>query len=227
MENSEMHALRKMELAPWIQKATALKEHHRKVGGNQFRHCLATMTILMDYHFIDPILLKAAIVHDLLEDSTRVESEELYMLDDDGPEVIQLVHELTRNSKTLSKNQYLENLLQKGTPQAKIVKLADRISNLTDLHLFVFTEKETEAYLDQTEKFILPMVDKLITSNIPEKQKLMVIEMGKELHDLILIRQMYVKEFIKDESIRIKIRKKLQSISFRSKNQLKQDKKKY
>jgi (p)ppGpp synthase/HD superfamily hydrolase len=149
------------------------------------------------------------------------------MLDDDGPEVIQLVHELTRNSKTLSKNQYLENLLQKGTPQAKIVKLADRISNLTDLHLFVFTEKETEAYLDQTEKFILPMVDKLITSNIPEKQKLMVIEMGKELHDLILIRQMYVKEFIKDESIRIKIRKKLQSISFRSKNQLKQDKKKY
>jgi (p)ppGpp synthase/HD superfamily hydrolase len=225
MENIEMHALRKMELAPWIQKATALKEHHRKVGGNQFRHCLATMTILMDYHFIDPILLKAAIVHDLLEDSTRVESHELSKLDEDGPKVLNLVHELTRNKKNQSKTEYLEFLLQKASPQAKIVKLADRISNLTDLHLFVFTEKETEAYLDQTEKYILPMVDILLSSSIPDKQKLMVTEMGKELHDLILIRQMYVKEFIKDESIRIKIRKKLQSISFRSKNRLKQNKK--
>jgi (p)ppGpp synthase/HD superfamily hydrolase len=215
MENIEMNALRHMELAPWIQKATALIEHHRKVGGNQFRHCLATMTILIDYHFIESILLKAAIVHDLLEDSDKVKPAELADIDDDGPEVLSIVLELTRQKEKESKEAYLSRLLNEGSPAARIVKLADRISNLTDLHLFVFRKKNALIYLEQTEKFILPLVESLLTESLSEFQKKMVVEMGKELHDLILIRKMYVDEFNQYESIRIKIRDKLKSITFR------------
>ena len=215
MENTEMYALRNMELAPWIQKASALIEHHRKVGGNQFRHCLATMTILMDYHLIDSVLLKTAIVHDLLEDSTNVSRQELINLDSDGPEVLELVLELSRDKKTQSKIEYLEKLSMQGSSKAKIVKLADRISNLTDLHLFVFSKDDAEAYIQQTEEYILPMVSSLINEEIPAEQKKMVVEMGKELHDLIVIRRMYVQEFLNYESIRIKIRNKLKSFSLR------------
>ncbi|MBK7214991.1 MAG: HD domain-containing protein [Bacteroidales bacterium] len=216
MENNEMLALKGMELAPWIQKSTTLIEHQRKVGGNQFRHCLATMTILMDYHFIDSVILKTAIVHDLLEDSGKVSAQELADIDKDGPEVVGLVQELTRNKNLESKSEYLLNLLMNGSIKAKIVKLADRISNLTDLHLFVFNEKETESYIHETELYIMPIVDQLLRSGLPEEQKNMVREMGKELKDLIVIRHMYVKEFIRDESIRLKIKKMLQSFAHRN-----------
>lgn len=215
MENQEMHALRHMELAPWIQKATALIEHHRKVGGNQFRHCLATMTILMDYHFIDSVLLKAAIVHDLLEDSNKVTEKELSEIDPDGPMVLKIVKELSRNKLQQSKTEYLENLLRNGSPEARIVKLADRISNLTDLHLFVFSKEDAQSYIEQTEQYILPMVSSLLDEPIPETQKRMVIEMGKELHDLIVIRRLYVIEFNNYESIRLKIKNRLKSLSLR------------
>lgn len=210
-----MHALRHMELAPWIQKATALIEHHRKVGGNQFRHCLATMTILMDYHFIDSVLLKAAIVHDLLEDSNKVTEKELSEIDPDGPMVLKIVKELSRNKLQQSKTEYLENLLRNGSPEARIVKLADRISNLTDLHLFVFSKEDAQSYIEQTEQYILPMVSSLLDEPIPETQKRMVIEMGKELHDLIVIRRLYVIEFNNYESIRLKIKNRLKSLSLR------------
>ncbi len=215
MENQEMNALRHMELAPWIQKATALIEHHRKVGGNQFRHCLATMTILMDYHFIDSVLLKAAIVHDLLEDSTRVTEYELSIIDADGPEVVQVVKELSRNKQLQTKKEYLEFLLRSGSAQARIVKLADRISNLTDLHLFVFSKENAQSYIEQTELYILPMVSSLLDEPLTDYQKNMVIEMGKELHDLIVIRKLYVHEFNNYESIRLKIRNRLKSLSLR------------
>ena len=210
-----MNALRNMELAPWIQKATTLIEQHRKVGGNQFRHGLATMTILLDYHFIDSILLKAAIVHDLLEDSTKVRPEELLTVDSEGPRVLELVLELSRDRNNQTKIEYLEKLLYSGSSNAKIVKLADRISNLTDLHLFVFSKDKAEKYIDQTENYIIPMVGALLKSDLPAEQKSMVAEMGKELSDLVLVRRMYVREFTNYESIRLKILHKLQSLSFR------------
>jgi (p)ppGpp synthase/HD superfamily hydrolase len=214
MKDNEMIALRNMELAPWIQKATALIERHRKVGGNQFRHCLATMTILMDYHFIDSVLLKTAIVHDILEDTDKVSPEELLKIDRDGPAVVELVKQLSHNSRIQTKEEYLESLFH-GSSKAKIVKLADRISNLTDLHLFVFSKEQTEDYIRQTQKFIFPLVESLLSSDIPGEQKIMINEMGKELHDLTLIRHMYVQEFINYESIRRKIKHKLKSMTFR------------
>lgn len=208
-----MTDLRNMELAPWVQKATALIERHRKVGGNQFRHCLATMTILMDYHFIDSVILKTAIVHDLLEDSTRVSRDELRVIDQDGPVVVNHVIELTYDKALQVKSKYLENLLKNGSPKSLIVKLADRISNLTDLHLFVFKEENAKAYIQETEKYILPMVATLQKSSIPDHQKQMVLEMGKELKDLVMIRKLYVTEFDNFKSIRQKIKDKLKSIS--------------
>lgn len=204
-----MYSLASLILAPWIQKASALIGVKRKVGGNQFRHCMASMTILIDYHFINGPMLKASIIHDLLEDFKSVNLEEIRRLDADGETVLGLVGELTRDPKKETKEQYFERLVNKSSPEAKIVKLADRISNLTDLHLFVFEEDKTEYYLDQTERYILPMISVLLQSDIPEDQKTMVKEMQKEIKDLVYIRRTYLEEFHSLESLRLKLMKRL------------------
>jgi len=153
----ETEKLKNLVLAPYIIKATALIGKQRGVGGNQFRHALATMTILLDYKFFDDyVLLKAAVIHDLLEDIPDTNVYELRHLDDQANEVVNLVLEVTRPIG-MSKANYLNRILEKGSRNAKILKVADRISNLTDLHRDQYSWKKMNDYLDQTEKYILPM----------------------------------------------------------------------
>src|SRR5512132_423728 len=86
--------LARVTLAPYIVKATALIGVKRKGGSNMFRHQISTMGILLDYKIVDPVLLKAAVIHDLFEDAPQmpgVTREEIERLDDDGPAVYALV----------------------------------------------------------------------------------------------------------------------------------------
>jgi GTP pyrophosphokinase len=156
MENSEKSELERMVLAPYIQKSTALRGKYRFVGGNQFRHALGTFAILLDYHYMDPVLLKASIIHDVFEDSNDVKPDEIIYLDSDGPEVYKLVMEVTRTINE-PKNQYLERVLTKGSKKAKILKCADRISNLTDLHPDIFDRQFVLRYIEETKKWVIPM----------------------------------------------------------------------
>ena len=56
-------------MAPYIVKAMALIGVRRRAGSNMFRHQISTMGILLDYKIVDPVLLKAAVIHDLFEDA--------------------------------------------------------------------------------------------------------------------------------------------------------------
>jgi GTP pyrophosphokinase len=154
---NETEKLRNLVLAPYIIKATALIGKERYVGGNQFRHALATMAILIDYKLIDDyILLKAAVIHDLLEDIPETNEHELRQIDDDANQVVDLVLEVTR-PKGLTKANFLRKILESGSRNAKILKIADRISNLTDLHRDQYSRNKMSEYLNQSEKYILPM----------------------------------------------------------------------
>jgi len=169
---SDLIALTDLTVAPYILKATALIRVSRKVGGNQFRHSMATFAILLDYkYYDDSVLLKASILHDIAEDIGYEELYEIYNIDSDGPEVIKLVLEVSRlNNET--KEQYLQRV-QNSSKRAKILKCADRISNLTDLHLDTHTSGKIYDYLLQTEKYILPLA------------KEVNVDFVKEINDLI------------------------------------------
>jgi len=156
MENFEKERLVNMVLAPYIQKATALRGIRRYVGGNQFRHALGTFAILIDYHYVDPVLLKASVIHDLFEDAKCTSFDEIRSLDEDGREVLALVMEETRK-KTESKDDYLKRMLTEGSERAKILKCADRISNLTDLHPDIFDKEFIKNYINETKKWVIPM----------------------------------------------------------------------
>jgi GTP pyrophosphokinase len=154
---TSLDSLKNLVLAPYILKATALIGVQRQVGGNQFRHCFSTLGILLDYKFFsDSVLLKASLLHDLLEDLPETQVDEIRSIDSEGYQVVALVLEVTRR-KDETKSQYLQRVLEFGSRNALLLKCADRISNLTDLHRDTQTIEHISGYLDQTEKYIIPM----------------------------------------------------------------------
>ncbi len=158
---TDLEALKNLVLAPYVMKATALIAVQRKVGGNQFRHSFSTLGILLDYkYFKDTVLLKASLLHDLLEDLPETEVDEIRWIDHDSPGVVELVLEVTKR-KEESKAQYLKRILKKGSRYAMVLKCADRISNLTDLHRDTHSDQKISEYLDQTEQYVIPTARKV------------------------------------------------------------------
>ena len=174
---NETEKLRNLVLAPYIIKATALIGKQRHVGGNQFRHAIATMGILLDYKLFDNyVLLKASVIHDLFEDVPETNEHDIRSIDDQANQVVDLVLEVTR-PKGMPKTTYLKRILEHGSTNAKILKVADRISNITDLHRDQYSRRMMCEYLDQTDKFVLPMAEEVN------------INMATELRDLIKLRR--------------------------------------
>jgi len=91
MDKAAMLRLKRMHLAPYIQLATLLIGKPRRSGGNMFRHQLDTMAILMDYGYIDSVLLKASLIHDLLEDAPETDPDSILSIDDEAVDVYKLV----------------------------------------------------------------------------------------------------------------------------------------
>ena len=104
-----------------------------------------------------------------------VTEKEITNLDADGPEVFRLVMEVTirtENGVTEPKAVYLRRVMLEGSSRAQVLKLADRISNLTDLG-FVNKQEFVRRYVSQTREFILPFAEAINA------------DMFKELSDLV------------------------------------------
>ena len=178
-------ALSRITLAPYISKATALIGVRRRGGSNMFRHQISTMGILLDYGIVDPVLLKAAVIHDLFEDAAGlpgVTEAEITNIDADGPAVYDLVMEVTLrtvNGVPELKAGYLERVMLHGSANAKVLKLADRISNLTALG-FVHDQAFVRRYIDETKAHILPHAQ-AVNAN-----------MFRELSDLVSNREFWL-----------------------------------
>jgi GTP pyrophosphokinase len=178
-------ALKSLTLAPYIVKAMALIGVTRRNGDNMFRHQLSTMAILFDYKIVDPVLLKASVIHDLFEDAPTmpgVTEEAIVRLDSDGPAVYALVMEVTIrfvDGVREPKREYLLRIMQSGSPRARILKLADRISNLTSLG-FVHDVAFVKRYVEETRAYILPHAEAVNP------------DMFRELSDLLESREQFL-----------------------------------
>ena len=165
MEDLEK-SLANITLAPYIVKAMALIGVKRRAGSNMFRHQISTMGILLDYKITDPVLLKASVIHDLFEDAPAmpgVTEEEIRRIDADGPAVYELVMEVTIRivgGVREPKSEYLLRIMQNGSARAKVLKLADRISNITALG-FVHDVAFVKKYLRETRACILPHAEQV------------------------------------------------------------------
>ena len=155
MGKEDMQQLKHIILAPYMQLPTGLIGKSRHAGGNMFRHQIDTLGILIDYGYIDSVLLKAALVHDTVEDIPNFDRNEIINADSDGKDVLDLVLEVTRREDE-SKRAFLQRIIDTGSQKAKILKCADRISNMISLG-FVTDPTFIERYCDETEYFLLPM----------------------------------------------------------------------
>ena len=173
MENFEKDIHVNLIIAPYVQKATALRGVKRYVGGNQFRHALATFAILIDYHYVDAILLKASVIHDLLEDVKSTSHDDIRAIDSDGSRALDLVLEVTRRQDETKEN-FLKRILFEGSDNAKILKCADRISNLTDLHPDIFDKDYIKNTLSYTKKWVIPMAEQVNKDMLFELQDLLM-----------------------------------------------------
>ena len=174
-------------LAPYILRARTLIRIARRNGGNQFRHSLSTMCILFDYgYFSEPVLLKAAILHDLIEEVPDTNAEELKSIDRDAPKVVELVLEVSKKYGE-TKECYLRRILDNGSRHAMLIKCADRINNLIDLHTDTDSEQKISHILDHTEQFVIPMAKKVDNN--------MVIE----LTDLVARRRNLIKFIVSND----------------------------
>jgi (p)ppGpp synthase/HD superfamily hydrolase len=176
MTTEEMLRLKGTHLAPYIQLATALIGKTRESGGNMFRHQLDTMAILVDYGYIDPVLLKAAIVHDVLEDIPDFNHNLLLSIDYESHMVYDLVQEVTRISGE-SKAEFLTRIHENGSHNAKVLKVADRISNMISLG-FVVNMEFVCRYTDETERYIFPIAETVDKSMFMELQSLVQSRRG-------------------------------------------------
>lgn len=172
-----------MRLAPYICKARALIGVPRIGGENMFRHQMMTLTILLDYLVIDSVLLKASIIHDVAEDALGMPGlsrNEMLEIDEEGEQVYDLMIEVTRrvdeNGRKEPKSRYLRRIMESGSSRAKVLKLADRISNLASLG-WVHDRHFVERTLAETREFILPYAHDINA------------DMERELRDLVSSRE--------------------------------------
>lgn len=180
MNNKDMLQLKGIYLAPYMQLATALIGKSRYAGGNMFRHQIDTMATLIDYGYIDSVLLKASVIHDLVEDIPDFDRNLILSIDSESEQVYELVMEVTKKEGQ-SKSEYLRGIIEHGSEKAKILKCADRISNMISLG-FVTNPTFIERYCDETEFFIFPIalaVD---------------YNMYQELISLVITRRRYLEE---------------------------------
>lgn len=180
MNKQAMLQLKGIYLAPYMQLATSLIGKSRHAGGNMFRHQIDTMGILIDYGYIDSVLLKASVIHDLIEDIPEYNRNTILEVDSEAPLVYDLVMEVTKREGQL-KTDYLRGIIDHGSEKAKILKCADRISNMISLG-FVTKPEFIERYCDETEYFILPIALEVDYN------------MYQELISLIITRKKYLED---------------------------------
>ncbi|MCL2440527.1 MAG: hypothetical protein FWD14_02180 [Treponema sp.] len=181
MNTEQMDQLSGIRLAPYIQLATYLIGKSREGGGNMFRHQLDTMSILVDYKFIDSVLLKASLVHDVIEDVPDFNHNILLSIDFESHAVYNLVLEVSRRHGE-TKADFLTRIIESGSEKAKILKVADRISNMISLG-FVNNMEFVERYINETQNYLLPLAEKTDYN------------MFIELKDLVNSRQKYLNDY--------------------------------
>ncbi|GHV76222.1 hypothetical protein AGMMS49942_10430 [Spirochaetia bacterium] len=185
MTTEEMLRLKGTFLAPYMQLATALIGKSREGGGNMFRHQLDTMATLIDYGYINSVMLKASIVHDLIEDIPDFNHNLILSTDFEGPNVYDLVMEVTRYPNE-TKPEFLTRIRESGSREAKVLKVADRISNMISLG-FVNNIAFIRRYTEETVQFILPIAEEVDAA------------MRAELDSLVESRRKYVSVFTRQE----------------------------
>jgi guanosine-3',5'-bis(diphosphate) 3'-pyrophosphohydrolase len=154
--------LTKSTYADLLRAAHFAAEKHRfqkrkdEAASPYINHPLAVAEVLARHGVDDPVALRAALLHDTIED-TATTPEELRSLF--GPEVCTVVQDVS-DDKSLPKERRKELQIQHApglSVRAKLVKLGDKICNVRDVALNPpagWSLERRQEYLDWTEAVV-------------------------------------------------------------------------
>lgn len=117
---------------------------YRKHGENYIVHPLRVVELLREKGIEDEEVLMAGLFHDLLEDTDASEEE---ILSYGSPRVLELVRLLSKE-KAFVMEEYIDRIYR--DEDARLIKLADRLSNLED-SFRLRNLKFLERYIKDTE----------------------------------------------------------------------------
>jgi GTP pyrophosphokinase len=131
-----------------------------------YRHQEMCRIILIDYGFIDGLLHKAAVTHDLIEDIKDFDTQLILNCDKDGPEVLKLILEVSRRPGE-SKKDFLSRIYNEGSDNACLIKAADRIHNLSDCQ-FLMDKNFISNLCDESEQYVIPIAKRVCNDMVTE-----------------------------------------------------------
>ncbi len=133
--------------------ARAHAGHYRK-GGNApyILHPAAVATLLREIGVEDAATLRAALLHDVVENSGRTVAD---ITEEFGETIADLVGELTRPKETRDSRDAFRRYLDGLSPRARLIKLADRIDNVRGLRAIHDDLEFVHRYLDETRALFL------------------------------------------------------------------------
>ncbi len=141
--------------------ATAHAGELRKGSGQPYiAHPEAVAQILREIGVDDPTILAAALLHDVVENSPVALADIAARF---GEDVAGLVAELTRPPETHEKRDAFRRYLDRLSPRALLIKLADRIENLRGLRFIHDDPAFVRNYLDETRELFPPLAGRMHT----------------------------------------------------------------
>lgn len=151
-----------------------MREHHKgqfrkasKYATEQIPYINHPLLMACQAHALgirEDALLAAILLHDVVED-TGVKAFEL-PFGEEVKEIVSLVTFVKEEGKTKeqAKDEYYARIAKNG--KACVVKVIDRCNNVSTM-AGSFSRQKLEEYIDETEKYILPLTD-VLKSGYPE-----------------------------------------------------------
>ncbi|HEX2910840.1 MAG TPA: HD domain-containing protein [Chloroflexia bacterium] len=127
----------------------------RDGGERYFNHPRAASLILIEQGVYDHEVIIAALLHDVMEDSFILTWEDLEYIF--GSRVCTIVKQVTKES-WMAKEEYMPRLVN-GLPEAWLVKLADRLHNMSTLD--TCTREKQLKQIKETREKIMPLCHRL------------------------------------------------------------------
>ncbi len=140
-----------------------LNQHIYPVAGLVLEYCIRERKRFSEE------LLAGALLHDVLEDDASISEGDF--LKKFGRDIFRIVKPLTKTTwkaypgksdwdkRKLAAETYLK-LLKKAPWESKIIKLADRLNNISSVHTIPDLNKRTD-YIRETREFYLPFSEKV------------------------------------------------------------------
>lgn len=126
--------------------------HHgqkRRSGGDAVTHPARVAYMLYALGVLDDVIIAAALLHDVLEDTTAT-SADLASVDD---EVLLLVQLLTKQVG-ITDAEYFAQI--RSSPKASLIKLADRAHNIATMR-GAMTHERMHSYIRETRTYVQPL----------------------------------------------------------------------